>query len=179
MYHHGDSFVSVKVSLAIETGQAKQCLLSILGTTSPDQPPWRFGRKKDANEEWQGPYPLESIWNAVRPFIVALEHGVDDAYADLLAKTPAEVDIRRQVPTQSNWTNLRCIGDGQCLEDTPRDTTQYFSNQQSLNVLGGKEDGCEASYTGETGHDSVTITKSFRDPAVDKKTNDLATMGSL
>lgn len=179
MHHHGDSFVGVKVSLAVETGQAKQCLLSILGSTSSDQPPRRFGRKKDANEERQGPHPLESIWNAVRPFIVALEHGVNDAYADLLAKAPAEVNIRRQVPTQSNWTNLRCIGDGQCLEDTPRDTTQYLSNKQGLNVLGGKEDGCEASYTDKTDHDSVAITKSFRDPTVDEKTNDLTAMGSL
>jgi hypothetical protein len=65
------------------------------------------------------------------------------------------------------------------LKDAPRDTAQNLGDEQSLNVLGGKEDGCKTGYTDKTCHDGITVAKTLRDPAIDEETNDLTTVSSL
>jgi hypothetical protein len=104
---------------------------------------------------------------------------VNYSYTDLLAQTPAEVDVCGQVATKSYGTDLRRIRNSQCLEDTPRNTAQNLGDKQSLDVLSGKEDGCKTGYTDKACHDGITVAETLRDPAIDEETNDLTTVSSL
>lgn len=171
MHHHGDRLVCVKIFFAVQSCKPQQCMLCFLRFAFSHQPPWRLGSKIDADEKRQRPYPLQSIRDAICPFIVAVQHGLDDSDSDFLAKSPTKVDIRRQIPAQRDWADFRSVSDGKRLEDPPRDAAQNLGHQQSLDVGRSEEDCGEGSNENETDHDGVSVTKSFRDKSVDKEAN--------
>jgi len=50
-----------------------------------------FGGEGDADEDGDGPHPLDGEGDAVGPFVGAFEEGGEDAGGDELAEDPAEV----------------------------------------------------------------------------------------
>ena len=103
MHHHGDGLVGVEICFAIERGEAEEGFLCIFRAAFADEPPGAFWGHEDANEEWNWPHPLQGIGDAVGPLICATQHRFDDADADGLAQTPAEIDVRREVASKSHW----------------------------------------------------------------------------
>lgn len=59
------------------------------------------------------------------------------------------------------------------------DTAENFSNLQVNHGLGGEEDGGKSDNQGKARHHRVTVTKTFRNPTIDKKTNNFAHIGTL
>lgn len=90
-----------------------------------------------------------------------MKHGADNSYTNLLAETPAEVDIGGQVATESHRADLGRIGNSESLKDTPRNTAQNLSNEQGLDILGGKEDGREAGDTDKADAYGVSVPKTL------------------
>lgn len=177
--HHGHGLVGVKVGLAVQAGQAQQRLLGLLGLAAADQPPGRLGRKVDGDEERQGPHPLQAVRDAVCPLVVALQHGVDDADANLLAEAPAEVDVGGQVAAQGDGAHFRGVRDSDGLEDAPGDAAQDLGDQQRLDVGRGEEDGREGGDQDEAAHDGFAVAKSLGDEAVDEEADDFTDGGTL
>lgn len=161
MHHHSNGFIRIKVGFAVKASQAEQCLLGLLAAALSDEPPWRFRCKEDTNAERQRPHPLQGIGDTICPFIVASEHGTDNTNTNLLAEAPAEVDIGGQIATEGHRADLGRIGDGESLKDTPWNAAQNLSDEQGLDILGGKEDGCEARDTDEAGTYSISIPKAL------------------
>lgn len=179
VHHHGHGLVGVKVGLAVQAGQAEQRPLGLLSLTPANEPPGRFRGKVDGDEEREGPHPLQTVGNTVGPLVVALQHGKDDANANLLAETPAEVDIGGEVASQRNGADFGGISYGDGLEDAPGDTAQDLGDQQRLNVGCGEEDGSESGDQDETSHYSFPVAESLGDEAVDEETNDFTDGGTL
>lgn len=179
MHHHGNSLISIEISLLVLAGKAQQRLLSLIGLALADEPPGRFRSKVDTNEQRQRPHPLQTVRNAIRPFIVALQHGVNYANADFLSQTPAEVDVGGEVTAESNGTNFRSVGDSESLEDTPGDTAEDFCSEQGLDVGCSEEDGGEGGDEEEADHDGLTVTEALRDETVDEETNDFSDLGTV
>lgn len=179
MNHHRNGLVGVEVGLPLHARQSQQGFLGLLGLALPDQPPWRLRGERNADEEGQGPHPLQSIGDPVRPLVIPINHTLDHTDTDQLSQSPAEVDIGREVPTQRNRTHLRSIGDGQCLKNTPRNTGQNFRSQQRLDIRGGEEDGGPRCDQNETSHDSITISEAFRSPAINEKADNFSDIGAV
>lgn len=177
--HHSNGLVGVEIGFAVETGQSEQGLLGVIQATLADQPPGRFGSKEDHDTERKGPDPLESVGNSVSPLVLAVQHGVDDSDTNLLADSPAEVDIGGEVTTEGDGADLGGVGDGDGLEDTPRDTTEDLGGEQSLYILSSEEYGDAARQPDEAANDGVAVSKTLRDPTVDEETNDGTAVGTL
>ena len=177
--HHGDGLVGVEVGLAVEAGQAQEGALGVLDPALPHQPPRRLGGEEDADEQRDGPHPLQGVGDAVGPLVVALQHGLDDADADELAEAPAEVDVGGEVAAQGDGADLGGVGDGEGLEDAPRDAGEDLGGQQGLDVLRGEEDGGPGGDEDEAGHDGVSVAEALRDVAVDEEADDLADVGAV
>lgn len=177
--HHGDRLVGVKVGLAVQAGQAEQGMLGILGLALADKPPGGFGSEVDGDEERERPHPLKTVGDAVCPLVVALQHGEDDSDTDFLAKTPAEVDVGGEVASQGDGTDFGGVGDGEGLEDAPRNTAQDLGDQQSLDIGRSEEDGREGGDHDEAGHDGFPVAESLGDKTVDEETNDFADSSAL
>jgi hypothetical protein len=177
--HHGNSLVGIEIGFALDAGQSKQRLLGIIQATLANQPPGRFGSEGDHDSERQGPDPLKSVGNSVGPLIVTIQHGVDNSNTNLLTDSPAEVDVGGEVTTEGNGADLGCIGDGDGLEDTPRNTAKDLADKQRLDVLGSKENGDAAGKPDEETNDGVAVTETLRNPTVDEETNDGTAVGTL
>lgn len=76
----------------------------------------------------------------VRPLIVTLQHGHQDPNPNLLAQSPAKVDVRRQVAPERDGADLGGVGDSEGLEDAPGHAAEDLGGEQRLDVLGGEED---------------------------------------
>jgi hypothetical protein len=61
------------------------------GVAFADVPLGGFGGEDDADEDGDGPHPLNGEGDAVGPFVGAFEEGSEDAGGDELAEAPAEV----------------------------------------------------------------------------------------
>lgn len=177
--HHGHGLVGVKVGLALQASQAEQRMLGLLGLAAADKPPGGFGSKVDGDEERQRPHPLKAIGDAVRPLVVALQHGEDDSDANLLAETPAEVDVGGEVASEGDGTDFGGVGDGEGLEDAPGDSAQDLGDQQGFYIGRSEEDGCEGGDEDEACHDGFPVAESLGDEAVDEETDDFADSSAL
>ena len=118
--HHGDGLVGVEVGLAVETGQSKESFLRVRKSFTADEPPGWFRSKCHADQERYRSHPVERVGNAIHPLVGPVQHAFDDANCDQLSQSPAEVDIRREVPTQSDGADLGGTGNGERLEHSPR-----------------------------------------------------------
>lgn len=76
--------------------------------------------------------------------------------------------------SKGNRTHLRGVGNGQCLENTPRQTAENLGDQQGLDVLRGEEDGDEAGEANKGGDDGPAVAETLRDVAVDEEADDFA-----
>lgn len=179
VYHHGNGLISIEISLLVLAGKTQQRLLGLVRLALTDEPPGRLRCKVDTNEQRQWPHPLQTIGDAIRPFIIALQHGVNYANADFLTQTPAEVDISGEVTAESNGTDFRSVGDGESLEDTPGDTAEDFGSKQGLDVGSSEEDGGEGSDEEETDHDGLAVAEALGHKAVDEETNNFADLGAV
>lgn len=157
MDHHGDGLVRVKVGVVGGGGQTLQGLLGVFVAALADQPPRRLGSKGNQDKQRHGPHPLQAVRDAICPLVVAVEHGEQDANANLLAETPAKVDIGGQVAAQSNRADLGGVGDGQSLEDAPGDAAEDLGSQQSLDVGRGEEQGDECGNEEEAAEHRLAV----------------------
>ena len=117
---------------------------------------------------------MQRVGNTVGPLIVTTQHGLDDSNADELTQTPTEVDISGEMPTQGHGADLRRVGDGKGLENTPRDTAHNLRSKERLDVLRGEEEGDEGGQPRQTGDDGLAIAEAFGRPAVEDQTDDFA-----
>ena len=78
------------------------------------------------------------------------------------------------VSAQSNRAALRCIGNRQGLENSPRDTTKHFGNLQRNDVLSGKENRREGNYERQAGHNSIAVAKPLTDISIYEQADDFA-----
>lgn len=179
MDHHGNGLVGVEVGITVDARETQQGLFGVGQAAVADKPPGRLGTAVDTDEERQWPHPLQSIWNAVSPLIGAIQHGVNHTDTDNLTQAPAEVDVGGEITAEGDRADLGGVGDGDGLENTPRDSTQNFGDDESLDVLGGEEDGDEAGKEDEAGEESFTVAPAFGDVAVDEETDDFAAHGTL
>ena len=177
--HHGDCFVGVEVGLAVYAGQSEQGLLGLLRFAFADEPPGGLGGERYPDEERHRPHPLETVWDPIRPFIGAGNHGLDHPHPDQLSQPPAEVDIGGQISAQRNGADLGRVGDGQRLEDAPGDTREDLGGEQRLHVGGGEEDCGPRGDQDETRDEGVAISEAFRGPTVDEKTDDFSDVRSI
>ena len=90
-----------------------------------DKPPRRFGRKKDDDEDGNGPDPLNGEWDAVSPLSRVLQKSLEDPGRQELADDPAEVDVCGEISTKGDRYNLGCIRGLQGLEYSPVNQCQY------------------------------------------------------
>lgn len=64
MNHESNGFVGVKVDI-LRRGQTQHDSASFVGAAVANEPPWRLGRKDGADQNRDGPDPLQSVRNAV------------------------------------------------------------------------------------------------------------------
>ena len=74
--------------------------------------------------------------------------------------------------TESVWIILR-------RWNSTYDTTENFSHFYGDDRLSSKEDGSKGHNQGQTGHHSISITKSFWYITIDHESNDLSAIGTL
>jgi hypothetical protein len=88
-------------------------------------------------------------------------------------------ELTGEISTERNRANLRRIGNGQGLEDTPGDTAENLGDLQGFDVLRREEDSREDDDERETDHDGEAIAKAFGNNAVDEETDDFAYVGAV
>jgi hypothetical protein len=76
------------------------------------------------------------------PFGSAVKKSLYYASSDELTYDPGEIDIGCQVSTDLQWSDLRGVGGGESLEDTPRNALKDLASEEGRKVLGkeGYED---------------------------------------
>ena len=90
-----------------------------------------------------------------------------------------EIDVGCQVTSQCHRTYFGCVGNGESLENTPGDTAEDFTGEQSLDVGSREEDGGKGADQKETGHEGITVSEAFRSPSIDEKTDDFSSIGAI
>ncbi|KAJ8108978.1 hypothetical protein OPT61_g7795 [Boeremia exigua] len=170
VHHHGNCLFGIKVRLAVQASESEERLLRVFETALADEPPWALGCQKDADHERHRPHPLQSVGDAVRPLVLAVDQGANHTYADELTETPAEVDV---VSAQRNRTHLARVGNGKRLEHAPRDTTQNLRDQKMHNRLRREENGGKADDQEQTPHNRIPVPNGLTNPAIQKQPNNL------
>jgi hypothetical protein len=116
---------------------------------------------------------------SIGPLIRPVQHSLDDTATNDLAQAPAKVDVCSQVASESDGADLGRVGDGQGLEDAPRDPAQDLGDLQVNDGLRCEEDSDETADQHKAGHDRVAVAKALRDVAIDEQAEDLAHVGTV
>lgn len=175
---HGDLGVGIKLETGLGADKLKNSLLGICMTTLTDQPPWRLWGKESSKNDERRPDPLDGEGDTVGPFGVHVEESTEDTGRDQLTNNPAEVDIGREVWSKNDGGNIRSIGQGESLENTPRDTEQDLAGKDHLDVLGKEDDEDEGNHEHLGEDHGLLVANGIRHPAVEIETDDLAAHAS-
>lgn len=165
--HHVDSVVGVEVGIVLG-GQAEKRFLGILDFLLADQPPWRFWSKETSDDDGKGPHPLESEGDFVGPFCLVGQHCSEHTRGDELSHNPTEIDVGGQVTPKRHRHDLGGIAGRECLENTPWDTAENFTNKQGLDVFGEELDENETNDEEERSDHGLTVTDLLRHDTVDE-----------
>lgn len=94
---------------------------------------------------------------AIRPLIGAPQIAHNNSDTNHLTDAPAEVDIGRQVATQSHGADFRGVRNSESLEHPPRDSAQDFSHLEMHDGLGREEDGGKGDDEHEARDDGISV----------------------
>lgn len=172
--HHGNRLVGVEGFLTVSDSQSLERLLGLVDAALANKPPGRLGGEPDSDYQGNRPHPLQGKGNLVSPLVVACNHASEHARGNELTKDPAEVDVGGEVGSEMSRADLRGIGGGQSLEDTPRDADQDLADQELDQSLGEEDDEDEADAAAKCANERLAIAESICDDAVDEETQDLA-----
>ena len=117
--HHSKGIFDVEVGVVLLRGELGQSCTSLVKLAVADEPPRRFRSEESDQGDGDGPDPLNSVGNAIRPLAVAGNETLEDARGKKLTHNPAKVDIGGQVWAKRHRAHLGGVGGGQSLEDTP------------------------------------------------------------
>ena len=152
---------------------------SLLVAALSNEPPGRFGSEADANHQWNGPQPLKSIGDSVRPLIWALCNTLQDTRGEKLADDPAEVDICRKDWAKRNRADFRSVCAGQGLENTPRNTAKHETDEKHRSVLGEEDDEDEEVDGEQSSNHGLLVAETVGNVTVEKQTQELANKGTV
>jgi hypothetical protein len=177
--HHGDGLIGSEVDIAVADGETLERSLGLFDAAATDEPPGRFGSKVDSDDERNRPHPLQSKGNLVPELIIAGDHGTENTRGDELAENPAEVDVGSEISAEVGRADLRGVGGGEGLEDTPGNTDKDLSNEKLNQRLGEEDDEDEANAANESTDQGLAITEAISDDTVEEKTDDLTAESSV
>lgn len=141
--------------------ECKDGSLGVFISLLANKPPGRLGGKESTEHDERRPSPLESKGDSVGPVTSHCAESSENASTDELTDDPAQVDIGCQVWTEDNGSDVRGIGEGEGLEDTPRETEEDVSGQEDVEVgcKEGEEDKTDHEHLGS--HHSLLVTESI------------------
>ena len=143
MNHHSHGLGGVEFAVA-SAREATEGAFGFLEAAVADEPPGGFGGEENADEERDGPHPLQGEGDAVAPFGGVVEHTSEDAGANELAEDPAEINVGGEVRAESDRGDFSGVGGCDGLEDAPRETTEDLADEQHLDIDGEEGDEDEA-----------------------------------
>jgi len=160
--HHGYAILDTEACLfsVLGGGQFAESILGGFDIALSYVPPWRFGSEENTDEEGNGPHPLDSKGDSVRPLVGSLQERSQNSSGNKLPENPAEIDVSSEVGTECDGADFRGIGSRHGLEDSPRNTLQDITDEEGLKVLCEERDEDESNHHGERGHHSVAVTDS-------------------
>ncbi|KAI6747843.1 hypothetical protein HG531_008385 [Fusarium graminearum] len=177
--HHGNRLVGLELGLGVAGGKSLQGNLGLFDAALSDEPPGRLGGEVDADDERNGPHPLQSKGDLVTPLVVAGDHGAEDTRGDKLSQNPAEVDVGCQIGAEVGRADFRGVGSGKSLEDTPGNTDKDLSNEKLNQSLGEEDDEDEADASNESTDESLAVSKAIGNDTVDEETENLTTKSTV
>lgn len=166
--HHGQ--LAVDLFLSLVPSQTTDAVLSVLQTIVAHQVPGALGRQPAHGHQRDGPDPLQSEWDAVRPLIGPIHQSIEYTRCDQLADGPAHVDKDGEVTTEVGWANLRGIGRSNRRKHAPGQTTENLTNEQDGGRVGEKDDEDERSQESQSDDHDHAITKLAGKVAVEEAT---------
>lgn len=173
---HGVADLLLGAALGLKLSQG---LLGIFGAALSNEPPWRLGRKVDADRQRDGQDPLHGKGDSVSPLALHGEEASEGAGSDEVADTPAHGDQHGEVGPEDVGGDLGgiCRGDG--LEDTPWDAEEETGAEVHVDAGGEELKGDEAHHQEETAQHDESVTEPISQETVEQKANDLANVDAV
>lgn len=132
--HHGQRLLGIDARVPLD--ELLQRLLGLVHLILSDEPPRRLWREGQPDQQNDGPRPLKSKGDAVRPLIGALDEAAGDARLDELAHDVAQVDVAGQETSQAQRQHLRCVGRGDDAVASPDDAADVHAGGQDADAAG-------------------------------------------
>ena len=165
---HGHLCIHIEVDAAVFGGQLEQRFLGLVLFTLADEPPRTFGGDEDERQNDHGPDPLQTEGNPVGPFTLQRCHATENSGCSELTNNPAQIYIGRQVCSQHYRTDIGRVGDGEGLEDTPRNTLQKASGHKRFHILRKEWNESKGNHEKERNIHGLSVAKLVGNDTVDE-----------